>query len=526
MIPIDTERVRGGFVLLCGCITMTLWVLFRFLTKSINFDLIGQQLLARQWLEGGVESSVVGPTNYIFKMLFLYIPAELVDIDQKVFLTVSTVGVSIFTFIGMYFILRKILRLFSIEPDTFFNFAMLWLAAIAGSVFWVQFTNSRNMELLAGLFLLYLGLLLYENISRKIVVLFILTASLVYFSDPLQLFTTSTILVSYVVLHSLVSQKGKRKRSLFILSLVVLGYLVSKLLALAVQEAVGVQLIAVNARPQIIEIFTHLPTVVVETAKNTIRLITGTNEMGVWRQALNVLIVGLLSVLSFITLAVHKTYQERRDLVLFMCLMVFVPIVVYVASGQPLFLSDTSRYLIVIAPALIMFFAVADLRLLPKKIQKVSMPVLILLLAINIGALCVATLQQKNEDYLATSHLEERYGHLENYGYDYGYASMDTALPSMYFLARGKRQVLLPLSCDGGMLRRTVLFYEKSIFTRNEKENVKVPIILDGNAITNYPSVCSADDIKKQIGEPVAVMNEGVNTVLVYNSSQMAVLHF
>lgn len=523
----DNMKKWDKVTLLVGSATLVCWVIFRFFTKSINFDLVGQQLLARQWLEGNVEGSVIGPTNYILKILFLYMPAEMIGLDQEIFLTASAIAVNIVSFVGLYFVLKKILKYFSIEAGSFFNLSMLWLAAVAGSVFWIQFTNSRNLELLAGLLLLYVGLLLYRKMSRLAVLLFLVVASLTYFSDPLQLFITSTVLAVYVILNSFFFQKEKRKEPLVILFLIVLGYLVARVLILTTQEISGTQFIAVSARPHLQEIVTNLPTVGIETAKNTIRLLAGTNEMGVWRQGLSMLIVGIFSVLSIMTLMTNKMCLKQRSFVLFVALMLAVPVAVYVASGQPLFISDTSRYLIVLVPALIMLFSVIDLDVLSEKTKRVSVIGLGLLLFINIGALFLVTLQQGDKDYLAVSHLEERYSYLERNSYSYGYASMDTAIPSMYLLSKDKGNVLLPLSCEeGGSLRKATLFYDKNVFMRSEKSDVAVPIIMDGNAITNHPNVCSEVDIKKQLGEPIKIESDGVNTILVYDSSQLIKLNF
>src|SRR5690606_19892982 len=140
--------------------------------------------------------------------------------------------------------------------------------------------------------------------------------------------------------------------------------------------------------------------------------------------------------------------------------------------------------------------------------------------------LLFATLRQESKNYLATSHLEERYGYLEANKYRYGYASMDTAIPSMYLLARHQDQVFLPLSCEGDTLRKSLLFYDKNVFIKSEDSATKVPIILDGNSINNYPYICSDAAIKKQLGDPLEVDNRGINTVLIYDSNQLNALSF
>lgn len=518
-----TARDRG--TLLLGSSILTLWVLFRFSTKSINFDLIGQQLLARQWLDGNFEGSTIGPTNYIVKILFLYMPGELLGIDPKIFLIVSTVLVNIVTFIGLYSVLKKILQYFSVKAGDMFNISMLWLACVAGSVFWVQYTNSRNIELLAGLVLLYVGLLFYREMTPFRAISFFLLGGVTYFSDPLQLFVTSSILVLYVFIHGFFIEKTKRKEPCLLLGLIVAGFLLSRFLLIAANHFTSIEIISMNTLSMSLAILEDIPVVVVETAKNILRLIAGTNEMGVWRQILNITFAGLLTALSFISLVKNERYKKQQSFVLFVALLLTVPVAVYAASGQAVFKGDTSRYMIMLAPALIMLFSTIDLTALSVRTKQLAAFVIVVVLVANSGSLAWATLSREGV-VLSTSHLEARYLYLEEKNYHYGYASMDTSLSAMYLLGRDSGRALLPLSCDGITLRKSTLFYDKHVFTKNEQQGGRVPIILDGDAISNYPNNCTIELIKAQIGEPILVDGADGSTVLVYDSSQLKGLEF
>lgn len=527
---VGSEKVWRWVVLLVGSTSISLWVLFRFFTKSINFDLVGQQLLARQWLEGNFEGSIIGPTNYIVKMLFMYMPAEFLGVDPKLFLIVSSVVVNIITFVGIYFALKWLLQYFSIKTRIIFNISMLWIASVAGSVFWVQFTNSRNLEVLAGLVLLCMGLALYRSWSWPLATVFFILAGLTYFSDPLQLFVTSMILVSYVILETLMSKNNKQKEASFIVLLVVAGYLLSRLLLYAVQELTGVEFIQINTLAQSLVVMDNIPTVIVETIKNMLRLVAGTNEMGVWRQIVNLILVGLLAILATISIMKSKLYVRSRSLAVFTALMLVVPVAVYVASGQAVFKDDTSRYLIMLAPALVVFFSLGDKMDIPGRTQATGVAIMALLLLASIGALAYATVGEKmsGNKLLSTDVLKSRYEYLQSNGYLYGYASMDTAIPAMYVLGGGGVEVLLPLSCEnkGKTLKKRMLFYDKNIFMKNEKQDVSVPIILDGSSIKNYPNACTVESIKLQLGEPELVDDSHGNIILIYNSSNLKKLRF
>lgn len=527
MMRIARPTLRSGAPLLIGCVILTVWILFRFSTKSVNFDLVGQQLLARQWLDGNMEGSVVGPTNYMLKMVFLYMPAELLSLDQKVFLIASTVLVNAVTFVGIYLLLKRILHYFSIEAGNIFTLSMLWFATIAGSVFWVQFTNSRNLEIVAGLLLLYIGLVLYKNSSLRYVLLFLLLAGLTYFSDPLQLFVTSGGLVAYVGLNSLLIEKEKRKEPFVIVALVAGGYILSRLLVVVVQNLTGVELIGVNTLSHMLMVASNLPVTIVETAKNILRLVAGTNEMGAWRQLFNIMFVGCLMLFSIATLIKNKIYLKHPSFVLFSGLMVAVPVAVYMASGQPLFTSDdTSRYLIMLAPALILLFSLGDTKYTSLRVKQVVATTIILTIFVNSVSLFGALFTQEKGNLLRSTYIESRYHYLKEANYDYGYASMDAAIPAMYLLGKSGTGVLLPLACEGGLLRKSILFYDKNVFLRNEKQTGIVPIILDGDAIRNYPASCSVESIQAQFGTPLRLDKSADNTVLLYSAEQLQALHF
>ena len=460
-----SDRLLGYLTLLIGSIIVTLWTIFRFATKSINFDLVGQQLLSRQWLDGNLEGSVTAPTNYILKMATLYMPSDILAIDPKLFLMLSTICINIATFAGLYFILKLILKYFSVKPGAFFNVSMLWLAMVAGSVFWIQFTNSRNLELVAGLFVIYLGLLIYRKVTPLKCTAFTILAGLTYFADPMQLMVTSVILVTFILADSLFLQKDKAShgKSLLIIFLVAVGYVLSLGLVHFVKHITNVEFFTVSSLSQSLAVFSNLPTAAIETGKNILRLTAGTNEMGVWRQVLSLLLVLVLSGLAAYSLIWKKSYRKYASLTLFISIALIVPIGVYVASGQPLFQVDTSRYVIVLAPALVLLFSVLDMHLLPSVLRQATLIGACAIVTIGAGSLLLSTVNAAPKGLLASDSIEARYLYLQENSYTYGYASMDTSIPAMYLFGKNKEEVLLPLSCDASGLRKATLFFDLSL---------------------------------------------------------------
>jgi hypothetical protein len=293
---------------------------------------------------------------------------------------------------------------------------------------------------------------------------------------------------------------------------ILIGYLASILLATLAKSIAHVEFFSVGSLNQSFAIFSQPKLVIVETAKNFLRLIAGTNEMGSWRQVINIGFV-LFMAFVFIKLVIEKKFS--KNFILFITISLLVPIGVYIASGQPVFKTDTSRYLIMIIPVMIVCFS--SLEIQRGILKKIVISIILAVLLLNITSLLYVTAKSQHSDLVGEYTLRNRYEYLVTNNYSYGYSSMDTAIPSMYLF--GKRgNTLLPLSCENNHLRKATLFYDKSVFVKNESVSVEnVPIILDGSAISNSPSVCTIETITAQIGRPLS-LSQTVNgdTVLIY----------
>ena len=505
-----------------GCLLVICWTLFRFYTKNINFDLTGQQLLARQWLDGSFGGSVIGPTNYIIKMVFLYMPAEIIGINAKVFLVSSTIILNVATFIGIYYLSKKILEHFSIHVAGIFNLLMLWLSTIVGSVFWIQYTNSRNIEIVAGLGIIYLGLLAYDKLNTKKAIWLTILSGFTFFADPMQLYITAAVLLLYVSADAMFFNKSKRLGAVKIFAIVVLGYVLATLLKLLVSSITKVEFINTGSLGQSLLFFSQPGVSIIETLKNLFRIIAGTNEMGAWRQVLNIGLVTLL-LFSYVNLVFRKLVNKR--FVIFSVIFLTVPIIIYLASGQSLYKTDTSRYLIMIVPAIILGFS--TLELYKGSLKKVIILAISIVILINSASLVYATSASQGSGLIKSDTLRNRYEYLINNNYKYGYASMDTAIPAMYLFGE-HGSTLMPLSCENNRLRKSTLFYDKSVFENNESMAVEdVPIILDGSAIGNYPSVCTIDAITAQIGSPLSSSKTlNGDEVIIYKSGAFKNISF
>ncbi|NTW61539.1 GtrA family protein [Candidatus Saccharibacteria bacterium] len=519
---IKHKRAFNIATLVVGCFFVTCWTLFRFYTKGVNFDLTGQQLLARQWLDGSLSGSIIGPTNYIIKMLFLYMPAEIIGINSSLFLICSAIILNVATFIGIYYLSKKILEYFSIHVAGIFNLLILWLSTIVGSVFWIQYTNSRNIEIVAGLGIIYLGLLIYDKFDLKKAIWLTILSSVAFFADPMQVYITAVVILLYASVDAMFFDKTKRRDTLKIFAIIILGYVASILLKLLVTSITKVEFITSGSLGQSMSVLLQPVVAIVETGKNLLRIIAGTNEMGSWHQVLNIGLVVLL-LFSYMNIITRKIVNKR--FVIFSIIFLAIPIIIYVASGQPLYKTDTSRYLIMAVPAIIIGFSAIELSKGSAK-KYISLIISIIVLINGIG-LVYATLTSQRPDLVNGVILRNRYEFLSANNYNYGYASMDTAIPATYLFGKHSN-TLLPLSCDNNRLRKSTLFYDRSVFEINESApSESVPIILDSGSITNYPSVCTVDSITKQIGVPLSLdRTSSGDVVMIYKTEVLKNIAF
>lgn len=508
------KRNQDKLALFIISITVTSWTLFRFYTKNIIFDQTGQQLLIRQWLSGYTDGSVMAPTNYIVKMLLIYLPFELLSINPKQSLIISTIFVNILTFAAIYYLLKKLLEYFNIPTSMIFNLSMIWLASIAGSVFWIQFTNSRNLEIAAGLLMIYLGLLIYRKYTFKLLIILTGVSTIAFYADPMQLFVTATILVFYMLIDQILIVKSLNKNFLKIVFSLTFSVLISIILTLITKYTLNVEYFSVGSLRQSVSVFSNIDTVFIETTRNTIRLLSGTRELGMWRQTINVFFVICVFSLSFVA---FKKNKSNKSLIVFGCLFLAVPIIVYILSGYPMLKVDTSRYLILLAFSIVFIFSASELH--SKKTKQVLVFIILVTVFVNIFSLQIGTIKNYRTNFVGEDKLQEKYNFLVDNSYRYGYSAMDTAIPAMYLYGNNDR-VLLPLKCVGSTIKKSIFTYDAAVFNlfENSKQDL-VPIILDGNFISNYPDVCTKDEIINQLGTPLEIKYTGSgDQVLLYKS--------
>jgi len=483
-----------------GCATVVLWTILRFWSAQATFDLVGQQVLAHQWLTNGFGGADIGITHYLPKIFLLYMPMDFLPGDPFFKLMVLTALANVATLFGLMVLVEKIYILLSRQPKFSNEVANLGLpllvvASVFGSVFWAQYTNSRNLEIVAGLWLVFYALKIWKGKAYGWLgwLLLAVASSLVIFFDRLQLFTTAVPLTLVFVYWSLSSKKlVAPQRLVFMLSAFATGAILSfgliRLSALVLKLNF---LVPSEHHLDLQKIVLSVPRSLASLA----RLLGGDASLGRWRLAVNLFIIASL-VVVFGLLAIKK--RIHQDILSLSVIWAVSIVLVYIASGQAN-QDRTERYLIMIAPVL-MIVILAVLDAAGKRLRRAVMLAVIIMATSTVVSLGFAL--QKQRHGITNATVRYSIAAAQKLG-GKTYASMDIAHPA-YYATKGVSNIL-PLECHGQRLRPAKLFFDRKSYHR-QNEAKGYHIIMAHGTISNHPFTCSAEDVVRQFGRPATIV--------------------
>ena len=506
-----------SLTLIGGSFGISAWTMLRFFVKPSTFDLVGQQLLAGQWIKGFHSGATVGPTNYILKMLFVYIPFGWLHISPRLGLVLMTLIIDIATYILLVLVLEKIVLQFFKNLSVVFYLSCLWLALMAGSMYWIQFANSRNIEIVGGLLVVLMGFGYIKSSSIYRLIAITTLSSLVLFADPLQLYMTIVPFLLYEFIVILTSKFNKKNLTKW-LGLVValmLGFVGSKLLTLIAQKIWNVNFIALTFHRNGFNILATITRSLEPAVKQMARLYVGGYEYGRYVEALNLTFVSIIVIIGL-----YYMFKKLLPIKLTIFVLTFwvCDLAFYILSGQAL-QNQTSRYLIMTIPIFVILLT--GILFINNKLRiKLVISTIIIILINSLTIVSVLT-SNWNPSFTKDSHISSVTGFITTNKYPFAYASMDDALPADYY--SNSQVKILPLSCNNGILAPSYLFFDEGYYkATSDLKTVTIPLILDGNQISNTPSVCSLASIKSEIGQwqSVKYLSDG-SMVLIFNHNQI-----
>ena len=507
--------------LFAGCIVVVIWTIYRHISNGINFDVVGQIGLAQQWANGMISGSQIGLTNYVLKMPVYFVANGFEVLSPMGRLLLLALLFNVATFIFIFVIIEKILKLEKIKNLNWFYVAFLWLAVIAGDVFWVDYANSRNLEIVGGLLILYLWLKFINRPKWYLLPSILLVASITFFADSLMFYLFGLGIVTYCWLRLL----GKLSKTNLLIAISAsaitgLGYVISKQIFRLISHFYNVTFYsAPYSRPELSLGYAW------QSIKS---LITNTLDIfgaNFWHFPLNLnsfrQIINALILVFVITLLIKFRNIITKKIVAQISITVIIfNYLIYLASGQ---VSQwaTSRYLVIVPILTVLLVGLIGGSLNKKKATKLQtmwLGILVISSLLIIGALVMQWPTKHEKD----KHIYTVINFMQSQHYNYALSDRSHAINATY-LSSGK-QIVLPFGCNNKKLTPTNLFYDNSMFIELKKYVGEVPIILSNDEIVFGEQRCSKKDIIKQFGEPLRQQSiAGVGTALIYYSDSLKI---
>lgn len=494
---------------------MALWTIIRSITNGVNFDVVGQIGVAEQWARGMHSGAEFGATNYVLKLPLYFIVNGLDFLGPHAALLLLALLCNIATFVGIAVVIRRLLGLYNIRLTNWFYIGMVWLASISERVFWLDYANSRNLEVVGGLFVLYFGLKLYKQPSLRGILLLSAIGGVAFFADQLQLYVIGGGLIIGALLLALIA---RAKVQLIKLAHVVVGIIgaaiIAKLLLLIVTKIVPISFLVA---PTGNTFDTSTITASLRgSLTSTLRIFdvdfyAAGSLINAGRQGINLLLFVVL--VAIVVFAWRKASPACRELGIMLLSCIAAAYGAYLASGQAA-LPQTERYLIMVPILFVALLAtLSGSSIISRRIsQSCALLIITVSFLLASGALAINLPNRYDKDVNITQTL----AYLQQRGYRYALGSRD-GIPMTYFSSFSKNPITVaPLICQPGeRLVTSNLFFDKAGFARPQITQ-EVPLLVPVGGFVSSGSVCNEAAVLKQFGRPVRIepINSGSNAYI------------
>jgi hypothetical protein len=513
------ERNARILTLGLGSLVVTIWTVLRHITNGVNFDIVGQIGLADQWLQGIHGGAVLGQTNYLLKIPFYMLANGLHYLSPMGRLLFFALLFNAATYIFIFVLVERILRLENVQDRHWFYVAMVWFASIAGGVYWLEYANSRNLETAAGVWLVYLTIRYLKMPRRATAILLAATGSIVFFADPLQLY----IIGGGIVLYILGRWALRRTRQNGQLALNVGGAILAALIGAKILRALSirflpVQYLAVPPTHHNLDVHTiglALQTIVVNTFNifdaAALKKPIGPNTI---REFINFVV--LLAIISLILYVLTHRKVLKPSGVLLLCIMA-ADYGAYAASKQILE-PNTSRYLIMVPIMAIIFVAIYAPQVKFQQTEKIKYGWLAAT-ALSCLFLLGGIVKSWPERHAKDHHIYQTLAFLEHYNFPYALGSHELGVTTTYFAER--TTTVLPVSCtQNNHLHAINLFYDTAAFNGLKHYVGKVPIIVTDASIASGVDHCDTENVVTILGAPQQQISvPSIGTAYIYDTT-------
>lgn len=507
------------FTLFGGAAAVAVWTVFRHITNGVNFDVVGQVGIADQWVHGVRGAVTLGQTNYVLKMPLYMLADALHFLSPMNRLVFFALLFNIATFIAIFFLVEKFLDLEGVRDRRWFYVAALWFATIAGGVFWMDYANSRNLETVGGLLLIYLVASYIRKPRLRTAVLLAAVGVVVGFADPLQLFICGGGVLLYAAARLIRAPSIENKRFFFtMLAAIGVAYIGGKVLSLLTKLLLHIHYLAVPGTPQarnLSALWQGVQAILDGTLKifdaDVFKSVIGPNSV---RQLINLVI--LLAIIGLLV-KYFAEHGAKKPLAWLLLSVIAADFVAYIASGQVL-TPNTSRYLIMVPIMTLVFVAVhaPSIRLSRAAHVQYAWGTLAVL---SVVVLLGGVVKSWPERHVKDEHIYQTIAFLQTNHYPYALGWHDLGVTTTYFSQDDT--VVLPVSCAAnGTLKEISLFYDKGEFGRLKKYSGDVPFIV--SADTSSLERCDAQKLTAMFGRPKSELPiPGVGMAEIYSAASL-----
>lgn len=500
-----------------GSVIVAIWTVLRHITNGINFDVVGQIGVAAQWTHGLHDGAIFGATNYLIKMPLYMIVNAVHALPPATRLLVLALLCSVGAYLLIYLLLRKIVRLYGIQDFTLLNLGMLWLATIAGRVFWVDYANSRNLEVAGGLVVLYLILRGIERgVSWRSAIALSAVSAVVFFADPLQLYTIGAGMGLACVVLAVRNKSDKRRPAILIGGALVVGAVLSRALLWLSSAILPVSYLSPPKTVLAVGIST-LTSLFQNTLTSTLRIF----DINVFSKALSVNSLRQIGGIALLTAALYVLIRYRSSppklAARLLCWLIVWNYAVYIASGNA-GTAITERYIILVPILVVLLLGIYGGVMKQTQIRWFA-GLWLTTVALSATLLFGAVILQWPHRYTLDQPMFAVATFTESHSYDFVIASRVLAVPGNYYA--GYDKTIVPIVCNDNVhIATSNLFYDQAAYSSvlGRTKGV-VAVLVPAEGISSYPFHCSSESILSQLGRPNRVISDpSVGTVYEYSA--------
>lgn len=499
-------------------VLITFWTTFRFITNGANFDVVGQVGLVGQWMYGLHDGATLGATNYVLKMP-LYALAHLVDfISPHAWLYILALAFNLATFGLFYSLGKRFLATLGVKHFLYWRLGVVWLALIAGRVLWVDYANSRNLEIVGGFAVLYLACTLLQKVSVHRALLLTSVGGLIFFADPLQMYVIGGAILLYAGLGWLNQARHgdllPKPHAITIVATLA-GVILTKALAVIAVTILPVTFLRPPASPKLTGLHNLLPSLE-GIGHATLRIfdldfLAKPLGMVTLRHAIALILLG-----SMLWLLMKHVHSMRRAGALLLLCVIFTSYVGYIVSGQADQLG-TERYIVHVPFTLALLFGLAGNRISPAKARGTVLVWGICAL-LGAGLLGGALVRAWPQRFAVDAPMVALAKFAQRSPADLIISGRQTAIPANYYVGYEKK--VAPVICTSqDEIKLDNLFYDQASWQAINKQGSTVHIVVQPGGLYSEGSACDVQDIVSQLGKPISVGHDAIGTVLAYQAS-------